>query len=82
MAVKLGGTLAPLGDFPVAEAKHISVQVSEEGTEEKVTYDLQTLIDNGMIGGSGGGVKYVDETPATFIKGTFYAVEWVDVTGD
>ena len=51
MAVKLADTLAPMGDFEVAEAKHVSVKIGEN------TKMLQKAIEDGDIGGGGGEVK-------------------------
>lgn len=47
MSVKLADTLESLGDFEVAQAKDISVEI--DGS----TKMLQTAIDNGEIGGGG-----------------------------
>lgn len=49
MAVKLADTLAPMGDFEVAEAKHVSVKIGE------TTKMLQKAIEDGDIGGGGAG---------------------------
>lgn len=46
MAVKLADTLAPMGDFEIAEAKDISVNIG--GTKKM----LQKAIEDGDIGGS------------------------------
>lgn len=47
MAVKLADTLAPMGDFEIAEAKDISVMIGD--TKKR----LQQAIEDGDIGGAG-----------------------------
>ena len=45
MAVKLADTLAPMGEFPIANAKDIDFDDGES---------LQEKLDNGTLGGDGG----------------------------
>lgn len=47
MAVKLADTLAPMGDFEIAEAKDVSVMIGD--TKKR----LQQAIEDGDIGGAG-----------------------------
>ena len=58
MAVKLADTLAPMGEFPIANAKDIDFDDGES---------LQEKLDNGTLGGGGGAstadaISYVNET--------------------
>ena len=58
MAVKLADTLAPMGEFPIANAKDIDFDDGES---------LQEKLDNGTLGGEGGAstadaVEYVNDT--------------------
>ena len=58
MAVKLADTLAPMGEFPIANAKDIDFDDGES---------LQEKLDNGTLGGEGGGstadaVEYINDT--------------------
>ena len=58
MAVKLADTLAPMGEFPIANAKDIDFDDGES---------LQEKLDNGTLGGGGGAstadaVEYINDT--------------------
>ena len=58
MAVKLADTLAPMGEFPIANAKDIDFDDGES---------LQEKLDNGTLGGEGGAstadaIGYVNDT--------------------
>ena len=58
MAVKLADTLAPMGEFPIANAKDIDFDDGES---------LQEKLDNGTLGGGGGAstadaIGYVNDT--------------------
>ena len=50
MAVRMADTAEPMGDFPIAKAKHIEFEDGEK---------LQEKLDNGTLG-SGGGTPYDD----------------------
>lgn len=58
MAVKLADTLAPLGDFAIAEAKDVDVIIGDKSKR------LQKAIEDGDIGG--GGVSGWKGSPAEF----------------
>lgn len=58
MAVKLADTLAPMGDFPVAEGKDVGVQIGEKSKS------LQKAIEDGDLGGGGGSSLIDDEVIA------------------
>lgn len=55
MAVRMADTAEPMGDFPIAKAKHIEFEDGEK---------LQEKLDNGTLG-SGGGTPYDD----TIVRG-------------
>lgn len=55
MAVRMADTAEPMGDFPIAKAKHIEFEDGEK---------LQEKLDNGTLG-SGGGAPYDD----TIVRG-------------
>lgn len=68
MAVKLADTLAPMGDFEVAEAKDVSVDI--KGTKKM----LQKAIEDGDIGG---GVE-IDDTSTDATDKTWSTKKIVD----
>ena len=53
MSVKLADTLAPMGEFPVAEGKNI-VLTKTDGTEKSI----QNMYDDGELSGSGSSIFY------------------------
>lgn len=55
MSVKLADTLAPMGEFPVAEGKDVEVQIGERKKS------LQKAIEDGDMGGGGSGKSIIDD---------------------
>lgn len=74
MSVKLADTLAPMAEFPVAMAQDVNIKKSD--TEEK---SLQSMYDNGELGGSGDNIpvyttEEYEQIKDTIPEGTKYII--------
>lgn len=73
MSVKLADTLAAMGDFPVAEANGVDINIS--GTHK----DLQTAYENGDLGG--GQTIQVDTMPLASADNLGQILQYVGASG-
>ena len=74
MAVKLADTLAPMGDFPVAEAGNVSIDIN--GT----TKDLQTAYEDGDLGAGGSSIQ-VDQMPLASAANLGKVLQYIGASG-
>lgn len=65
MAVKLGGTLVPMGNYPAVNGEHVNVTVTVDGVES--TMSLKDAITGGYLGSSGGGTSFAEVTEDEYI---------------
>ncbi len=74
MSVKLADTLAPMSNFPVAEAKDIDININ--GTHKM----LQTAYEDGDLGGGGSSIQ-VDQMPAASAENLGKVLQFIGDTG-